>query len=86
MSKETYHSVNRDLLQTVICQKRPTTVSIETYYRGKETYYLQTFESVPALILVWRTGNENVKPMGIAFSAPTASGAMSRTFSAKNLG
>ena len=30
MSKETYYSVKRDLLQ---CQKRPTTVSKETYYR-----------------------------------------------------
>ena len=29
MSKETYYSVKRDLLQ---CQKRPTTVSKETYY------------------------------------------------------
>jgi hypothetical protein len=28
MSKETYYSVKRDLLQ---CQKRPTTVSKETY-------------------------------------------------------
>ena len=32
MSKETYYSVKRDLLQ---CQKRPTTVSKETYYRVK---------------------------------------------------
>ena len=30
-----YH-VKRDLLQ---CQKRPTTVSKETYYSVKETYY-----------------------------------------------
>jgi hypothetical protein len=30
MSKETYYSVKRDLLQ---CQKRPTTVSKETYCR-----------------------------------------------------
>ena len=29
VSKETYYSVKRDLLQ---CQKRPTTVSKETYY------------------------------------------------------
>jgi hypothetical protein len=29
--KETYYSVKRDLLQ---CQKRPTTVSKETYYSG----------------------------------------------------
>jgi len=51
MSKETYYSVKRDLLQ---CQKRPTTVSKETYYsvkrdllqcqkrpttESKETYY-----------------------------------------------
>jgi len=35
MSKETYYSVKRDLLQ---CQKRPTTnVSKETYYSVKET-------------------------------------------------
>jgi hypothetical protein len=32
MSKETYYSVKRDLLQ---CQKRPTTVSKETYYSVK---------------------------------------------------
>jgi hypothetical protein len=32
VSKETYHSVKRDLLQ---CQKRPTTVSKETYYSVK---------------------------------------------------
>jgi hypothetical protein len=31
VSKETYYSVKRDLLQ---CQKRPTTVSKETYYRA----------------------------------------------------
>jgi len=30
LSKETYYSVKRDLLQ---CQKRPTTVSKETYYK-----------------------------------------------------
>jgi hypothetical protein len=51
LSKETYYSVKRDLLQ---CQKRPTTVSKETYYSvkrdllhcqkrpttvSKETYY-----------------------------------------------
>jgi hypothetical protein len=46
LSKETYYSVNRDLLQ---CQKRPITVSKETYYLlhcqkrpitvSKETYY-----------------------------------------------
>ena len=51
VSKETYYSVKRDLLQ---CQKRPTTVSKETYYSvkrdllqcqkgpttvSKETYY-----------------------------------------------
>ena len=49
MSKETYYSVKRDLL---LCQKRPTTVSKETYYYrdllqcqkrpttvSKETYY-----------------------------------------------
>ena len=41
VSKETYYSVKRDLLQ---CQKRPTTVSKETYYsemhsemHGRET-------------------------------------------------
>jgi len=32
VSKETYYSVKRDLLQ---CQKRPTTVSKETYYSVK---------------------------------------------------
>ena len=32
MSKETYYSVKRDILQ---CQKRPTTVSKETYYSVK---------------------------------------------------
>jgi hypothetical protein len=32
VSKETYYSVKRDLLQ---CQKRPTTVSKETYYSIK---------------------------------------------------
>jgi len=32
LSKETYYSVKRDLLQ---CQKRPTTVSKETYYNVK---------------------------------------------------
>ena len=32
MSKETYYSVKRDLLQ---CQKRPITVSKETYYSVK---------------------------------------------------
>jgi hypothetical protein len=32
VSKETYYSVKRDLLQ---CQKRPTTVSKETYYSDK---------------------------------------------------
>ena len=51
VSKETYYSVKRDLLQ---CKKRPTTVSKETYYSvkrdllqcqkrsttvSKETYY-----------------------------------------------
>jgi len=43
VSKETYYSVKRDLLQ---CQKRPSTVSKETYYSvkrdllvSKETYY-----------------------------------------------
>ncbi len=30
LASETYYSVKRDLLQ---CQKRPTTVSKETYYR-----------------------------------------------------
>jgi len=34
VSKETYYSVKRDLLQ---CQKRPITVSKETYYSVKET-------------------------------------------------
>jgi len=33
VSKETYYSVKRDLLQ---CQKRPTTVSKETYYSVKK--------------------------------------------------
>jgi len=32
VSKETYYSVKRDLLQ---CQKRPTTASKETYYSVK---------------------------------------------------
>ena len=32
VSKETYYSVKRDLLQ---CQKRPTTVSKETFYSVK---------------------------------------------------
>jgi len=32
VSKDTYYSVKRDLLQ---CQKRPTTVSKETYYSVK---------------------------------------------------
>jgi len=32
VSKETYYSVKRDLIQ---CQKRPTTVSKETYYSVK---------------------------------------------------
>jgi hypothetical protein len=32
VSKETYYSVKRDLLQ---CQKRPTTVSKETYYSSE---------------------------------------------------
>ena len=32
VSKETYYSVKRDILQ---CQKRPITVSKETYYRVK---------------------------------------------------
>ena len=32
----TYYSVKRDLLQR---QKRPATVSKETYYSVKETYY-----------------------------------------------
>jgi hypothetical protein len=32
VSKETYYSVKRDLLQ---CQKRPATVSKETYYSVK---------------------------------------------------
>jgi len=33
VSKETYYSVKRDLLQ---CQKRPTTVSKETYYSVRQ--------------------------------------------------
>jgi hypothetical protein len=39
VSKETYYSVKRDLLQ---CQKRPTTVSKETYYMivGYQTCFL----------------------------------------------
>jgi len=36
VSKETYCSVKRDLLQ---CQKRPTTVSKETYYSVKRDLY-----------------------------------------------
>ena len=39
VSKETYYSVKRDLLQ---CQKRPTTVSKETYYT-KETWEFSGF-------------------------------------------
>jgi hypothetical protein len=39
VSKETYYSVKRDLLQ---CQKRPTTVSKETYYSVKRVMYTQT--------------------------------------------
>jgi hypothetical protein len=35
LSKETYSSVKRDLLQ---CQKRPTTVSKETYYRPDKSH------------------------------------------------
>jgi len=42
VSKETYYSVKRDLLQ---CQKRPTTVSKETYYSVKrDLQYRGRFE------------------------------------------
>ena len=47
MSKETYYSVKRDLLQ---CQRRPTTVSKETYYSVKrDLLALQTACSVERL-------------------------------------
>jgi len=47
VSKETFYSVKRDLLQcfhrvipSFMCQKRPTTVSKETYYRVKRDPFL----------------------------------------------
>jgi hypothetical protein len=50
VSKETYYSVKKDLLQ---CQKRPTTVSKETYYSGfKYVSYVQRFrEQIQAALL-----------------------------------
>jgi hypothetical protein len=58
VSKETYYSVKRDLLQ---CQKRPTTVSKETYYSVKRDL-LQcqkrpiTVSKEGLLTLVWTPG------------------------------